>query len=243
MNSNCIITIDDCSPIINESQLMPCQSCGMFQYFSLSVINSYNKMNMNDYGFNSFTYSCSNCCEKFALAQQVTDLQLTVSNLQKRVTSLVNIKDAENSFDKTVMSTLINQFSNFNLSSTIIPQPAQHEVINAVSTSAQSDTSVWVSDPSNFSEHQTGSLTASPVHTDNTSDVTVSSINNNSSGCDNHFEETDHFLSPDNSFACSSVQTETSKENVNYIPESPSLTSRSEAEVPPITVNTSLTVK
>ena len=150
--NNCIITIDDCTPVITESKLMPCQSCGMYQYFSLSVINSYNQVNTSGYGMNSFTYSCNNCYEKFALAQQINDLQLTILRLRERVTSLVNLREAENSFDNTVMSALVNQFANLDTNmNTSVPQPAQQEIIGPVSQSESlsftpSDTSVWVSD-------------------------------------------------------------------------------------------------
>ena len=104
--------------------------------------------------------------KKFALAQQINDLQLTILRLRERVTSLVNLREAENSFDNTVMSALVNQFANLDTNmNTSVPQPAQQEIIGPVSQSESlsftpSDTSVWVSD----SNHDNADLSTVLLH-------------------------------------------------------------------------------
>ena len=135
---------------------------------------------------------------------------MIIIKLRERVNSLVNLKDAENSFDNTVMSALVKQFANLDTNmNTSVPQPAQQEIIDPVSQSelqsfAPSDTSVWVSD----SNHDNADVSTSPVASticNTSSAVTVSTIDN-ATNCDgnllNGFYDTNTNFSSESSFAC-----------------------------------------
>ena len=184
-----IINIDEYTPAVDELKPMPCQSCGMYQYFSLSYINSCLQGNASGYGLHSFTYSCSNCHEKYSLAQQVIDLTSMVSTLNDRISSLVNIREAENSFDRTV-DALTNQFSNFSLSSNV-PQPVQQVTVEPTSTlysttELSDETSIWVNESKGM---QTISQASFPTHSTLES---LSTINDTCSGTDyvpHYFQE------------------------------------------------------
>ena len=64
-NDTTIIDMDD----PEQYQLLPCKSCGMYQYFNNSYIDMCR--------YENFTYNCTNCCEKHFLAQQVSNLKDT----------------------------------------------------------------------------------------------------------------------------------------------------------------------
>ena len=145
---NSSIYIEDFTPVVNDLKLMPCQTCGMYQYFKLSDIDSCSHSPGEGYGFSSFAFSCTNCYDKFALAQQVVDLQQTITTLNERISSLVNLRNAENSFDKTIMDALTNKFQSFNINDSV-PDPAQQVIIQESfkSTLAPSEyTSIWIGD-------------------------------------------------------------------------------------------------
>ena len=188
------IHIEDFTPVVNETKLMPCQSCGMLQYFNLSNMNSAGEMLEENFNSSSFVYTCITCFENYALAQQVHDMQQTIEALQNRISSLVNLRDSENSFDRTVMGALTNQFTNLNIHQNV-PLPASHVVIEGTtkSTLATSDhTSIWIGESDADVE-------------------TISTINNDTINSYDHFVETSSEPIT-SSFANSSIQ-ETTEPN------------------------------
>ena len=197
------IHIEDFTPVANETKLMPCQSCGMLRYFNLSNMNSAGEMLEDNFNSSSFVYTCITCFENYALAQQVHDLQQTVETLQNRISSLVNLRDSENSFDRTVMGALTSQFTNLNIHQNI-PSPASHVIIEDTtkSTLPSSDhTSIWIGESDADVE-------------------TISTINNDTINSYDHFVETSSEPIT-SSFADSNLQ-ETTESNTgsNITPDS-----------------------
>ena len=138
-----VIDIDDFTTA--KHKLIACCSCGMYQYFSCSYISSHYSLNMEDKNF--FTYTCINCHEKLALQRQIDDLRDLNNKLQDRVSSLIHLRDVENSFDKTLdsMSFVTNQFANFSITSNI-PYPEYHVTVPQDATNSTDNTnvtSVW----------------------------------------------------------------------------------------------------
>ena len=122
-----------------QYQLLPCKSCGMYQYFNNSYIDMCR--------YENFTYNCTNCCEKHSLAQQVSDLKDTIVKLHTRIDSLMKIRDSENSFDKTVLDALSAQFTNLSIAANV-PLPTEHITLPpsesfANSTQSANETSIW----------------------------------------------------------------------------------------------------
>ena len=167
---------------INDMKPMPCQSCGMYKYFNISYINSWFYC-----GFTQFTFSCDNCYEKHTLAQQIVTLKQTIANLNDRVSSLIDIRNAETSFDRTVMDALTNQFANVDINHT----PQVFTDTSAVSSTAQSDyTSIWVGDTDTCLD----STGISHVLGNRGQETLFSTINNDS-GNNDFFEETGNISS------------------------------------------------
>ena len=168
--------IESVTPILKDMQPMPCQSCGMYQYFKISYINSWFHC-----GFTTFIFTCDNCYEKCTLAQQVIDLQQTISSLNNRITSLINIRNAETSFDKTAMDALTNQFANVNLNHT-----PQVTINNNTSSADKSEyTSIWVGDTNTNLD----TTVLSHAHSSRSLETLFSTINNDS-GNNDYFVET-----------------------------------------------------
>ena len=140
-----------------DCKLVACCSCGMYQYFSLSYLKLHYNLTTDAHG--GFTYTCMNCHEKYSLLQQVDELRTVNNKLNDRISSLIQLKEAEESFDRTLdsMGYLTEQFANINLSSNI-PNPSQHITVplNVVSDLSQHSnaTSVWNS----FSDPQSETL-------------------------------------------------------------------------------------
>ena len=131
--------IDLQDPVFTNNEqfkLIACCSCGMFQYFSIRYLNL--NYNLNTDASGAFKYTCLNCHEKFSLLRQVDELNVLNRKLHDRISSLVHLREAENSFDQTLDSLgfLTNQFANISINTSSIPQPdnrplSQTSVIDA----------------------------------------------------------------------------------------------------------------
>ena len=159
-----------------EGKFVPCRSCGMYQFFNYEQFLSLK--GHCKWGNSKIDLVCFTCSEKTSLLLQIEDLNNTVSKLEDRITSLQRIRELEGEIDRThdqlpymaqaydktnsSIDELINEFANFTVGSSDIPQPTYNITIDGNEVTHMNNdsciTSVWDTDSNHSADNVNTSI-------------------------------------------------------------------------------------